>query len=103
MEYRLDIFERNPEVLLARLAKNCRSRRLEKGYSRNTLSKLTGIPSPTIERFERTGHISLESFCKLAIAFDYFDELGAVLEKTKYSTSKELETINQNKNRIKGR
>ena len=37
------------------------------------------------------------------IVFDYFDEMGSILGKTKYSTSKELETINQNKNRIKGR
>ena len=103
MEYRLDEFSRQPEVLMERLAANCRSRRLDKGYSRRTLSNLTGIPAPTLERFERTGKISLESFCRLAIEFDYFDELAAVLGRTKYSTSDELEQINRNQSRRKGR
>ena len=103
MEYRLDNYTRNPEFLTSRLAQNCKARRLEKGYSRRTLSKLTGIPSPTIERFERTGKISLESFCKLLIHFDYFDEARQLLSKTKYSTMDELNVINHNRNRQKGR
>lgn len=103
MEYRLDNYTRQPETLMARLATNCKARRLDKGYSRHTLSELTGIPAPTIERFERTGKISLESFCRLAIEFDYFDELGAILSRTKYSTAEELEKINRNKGRRNGR
>ena len=86
-----------------RMAQNCRARRLEKGYSRKTLSSLTGIPAPTIERFERTGKISLESFCRLVIEFDYFDERVSLLNRTKYSTSRELEEINKNLNRKNGR
>lgn len=103
MEYRLDNYTRDPQLLMMRLAGNCKARRLEKGYSRRTLSELTGIPAPTIERFERTGRISLESFCRLAIEFDYFDELGAIMGKTKYTTSQELESINRNLQRKKGR
>jgi len=103
MEYRLDIFTRNPQMLMDRLAGNCKARRLEKGYSRKTLSDLTGIPAPTIERFERTGKISLESFCRIAILFDYYDEMAAILDHTKYTTSKELETINRNRDRKNGR
>ena len=48
MEYRLDNYTRNPQFLLDRLAANCKARRLEKGYSRRTLSDLTGVPAPTI-------------------------------------------------------
>ncbi len=103
MEYRLDNYSRNPQLLMDRMAHNCRARRLEKGYSRKTLSGLTGIPAPTIERFERTGKISLESFCRLVIEFDYFDEMVTLLNRTKYSTSRELETINKNLNRKNGR
>lgn len=103
MEYRLDIFTRNPQMLMDRLAGNCKARRLEKGYSRKTLSDLTGIPAPTIERFERTGKISLESLCRIAILFDYYDEMAAILDHTKYTTSKELETINRNRDRKNGR
>ncbi len=64
---------------------------------------MTGIPAPTIERFERTGKISFESFCRLVIEFDYFEEMGSILSRTKYSTSEELEMINKNKNRKNGR
>ena len=103
MEYRLDNYSQNPQMLLDRMAQNCRARRLEKGYSRKTLSDLTGIPAPTLERFERTGKISLEAFCQIVIQFDYFDEMAAILNHTKYSTSLELETINKNLNRKKGR
>lgn len=103
MEYRLDNYSRNPETLLTRIAGNCKARRLDKGYSRRTLSDITGVPAPTIERFERTGKISLESFCRLVIEFDYFEEMGNILSRTKYSTSAELEAITRNRNRKKGR
>lgn len=103
MEYSLDNYSRNPDILLARIAGNCKARRLDKGYSRKTLSEITGVPAPTIERFERTGKISLESFCRIVIAFDYFDEMGNVLSRTKYSTSAELELITKNRNRKNGR
>ena len=103
MEYRLDNYSRNPQVLLEKLARNCKSRRLDKGYSRRTLSELTGIPVPTLERFEKTGRISLEAFCKLVIQFDFFDEACALLDHTKYSTAAELEAINKNRNRRNGR
>lgn len=99
----MDIYSRQPMILMERLAANCKCRRLEKGYSRKHLSELTGIPAPTIERFERTGRISLESFCRLAVEFDYFDELGAVMSRTKYRSAAELETINKNRSRRNGR
>ena len=88
---------------MMRIAGNCKARRLDKGYSRRTLSEITGIPAPTIERFEVTGKISFESFCRLVIEFDYFDEMGSIMSRTKYSTSEELDKINKNKNRKHGR
>ena len=103
MEYTLDIYARQPELLMAMMAKNCKDRRLERGYSRRTLAERTGIPAPTIERFEKTGKISLESFCAIAVEFDYFQEMSEILSQPKYTTGSELETINRNKNRIKGR
>lgn len=103
MEYTLDIYARQPEQLMEMMAKHCKDRRLERGYSRRTLAERTGVPAPTIERFEKTGKISLESFCAIAVEFDYFQEMSEILSKPKYTTGSELETINRNKNRIKGR
>lgn len=103
MEYTLNIYSNQPEQLMQIMALNCKARRLEHGYSRRTLSQKTGIPAPTIERFEKTGKISFESFCALVVEFNYFSEMLQILSKSKFTTSRELETINKNKNRIKGR
>ena len=94
MEYSIDIFDKNPERLALILAQNCR---------RRSLAEATGIPEPTIERFETKGKISLESFLKLVIKFGWFDEMNAIMVKSKFSTGEELKTINRNRNRQKGR
>ena len=103
MEYTLDIYSKQPEQLMKKMAQNCKARRLERGYSRRTLAQKTGVPAPTIERFETTGKISFESFCAIVVEFDYFQEMSEILSKPKYLTGIELETINKNKKRVKGR
>jgi len=103
MEYSFDIFDKSPERLAMIMAENCRKRRLDKGLSRRSLSEMTGIPEPTIERFETKGKISLEAFLKLVIKFDWFDEMSAIMSKSKFTTGEELETINKNRGRQRGR
>lgn len=103
MKYSFDIFDKNPERLAKILAENARKRRLDKGLSRRSLSERTGIPEPTLERFETKGKISLEAFLKLVVEFDWFDEMSAILSKSKFSTGEELETINKNQRRQRGR
>lgn len=103
MEYSFDIFDKDPERLAIILAENCRKRRLDKGLSRRSLSEITGIPEPTLERFETKGKISLEAFLKLVVEFGWFEEMSCILSRSKFSTSKELETINSNQGRQKGR
>ena len=90
-------------MLMDRLAQNCKARRLEKGYSRKTLARIVGVPAPTIARFEQSGHLSLKALCMLVIEFDFFDDLRAIMDHTKYTTSAELEQINQNNKRRRGR
>lgn len=103
MEYSFDIFDKDPERLAMTLAENCRKRRLDRGMSRRSLAEATGIPEPTLERFETKGKISLEAFLKLVVEFDWYDEMGAIMGKSKFTTGKELETINRNQGRKKGR
>ena len=83
MEYTLDIYSKQPEQLMKKMAQNCKARRLERGYSRRTLAQKTGVPAPTIERFETTGKISFESFCAIVVEFDYFQEMSEILSKPK--------------------
>lgn len=103
MEYSFDILDKNPGRLAAILAENCRRRRLDRGLSRRSLSEMTGIPEPTLERFETKGKISLEAFLKLVVEFDWFDEMSAIMGRSKFTTGEELEKINKNQGRQKGR
>ena len=48
--YNFDV--ERPEELLAILAQNLQKRRLEKGLSREALTELSGVPTPTIAKFE---------------------------------------------------
>ena len=89
--------------LTRRLSANVKKRRLEKGLSRNALSMLSGVPVPTIAKFEQKSAISLSGFIALAKALGYTDEVKRLLDEPKYSTMEELDTINRNKDRKRGR
>ena len=99
--YNFDI--ERPEDLLVLLAQNLQKRRLEKGLSRNALAELSGVPAPTIAKFEQKHAISLTSFVALAKALGYAKSIRELLSEPLFSTMEELEMINKNKNRKKGR
>jgi transcriptional regulator with XRE-family HTH domain len=99
--YNFDI--ERPEELLAILAHNMQKRRLEKGLSRNALAGLSGVPAPTIAKFEQKHSISLTSFVALAKALGYTKAIRELLAEPLFNTMEELEMINKNKNRKKGR
>lgn len=88
--------------VLDTLSRLFKIRRLEKGYSRTALQSITGVPAPTIARFESSSKISLESFVKLSMALGYQEELIDLLKEDKYTTMEEMETIKKNKNRQRG-
>jgi transcriptional regulator with XRE-family HTH domain len=99
--YNFDI--ESPEELLAILAQNLQKRRLEKGLSRNALAGLSAVPAPTIAKFEQKHTISLASFVALAKALGYAKSIRELLSEPLFSTMEELDLINKNKNRKKGR
>lgn len=76
---------------------------LEKGLSRNALATLSGIPAPTIAKFEQKHTISLASYVALAKALGYSKAIKELLAEPLYNTMEELDTINQNKNRKRRR
>lgn len=92
-----------PDELLAILADNLQKRRLEKGLSREALAELSGVPIPTIDKFEQKHTTSLSSYVTLAKALGYSKSIKELLSEPIYNTMEELETINKNKNRKKGR
>ena len=92
-----------PKELLAILARNLQQRRLEKGLSREALSELSGVPTPTIAKFEQKHTLSLSSYVALAKALGYSNDIKKLLSEPQYSTMEELDKINRNKNRKRGR
>ena len=91
------------EELTATLARNMQQRRLEKGLSREALSTMSGVPASTIAKFEQKHAIALTSYVALAKALGYSASIKLLLAEPQYSTMEELETINRNKNRKRGR
>ncbi len=92
-----------PSELVAVIAQNLRKRRLEKGLSRDALSAMSGVPASTIAKFENKHTISLVSFVSLAKVLGYAKEVRALLSEPIFDTMEELDTINRNKNRQRGR
>lgn len=84
------------------LAQNLQKRRLEKGFSRNVLSEISGVPAATIAKFEQKFVISLASYIALAKALGYTKEIKELLSQPLYDTMEELEMINKNKERKRG-
>lgn len=89
--------------ILKILAQNFQKRRLEKGLSRNLLSKISGVPATTIAKFEQKYTISMTSYIALAKALGYTKEVKGLLSQPLYDTMEELEEINKNKQRKRGR
>lgn len=92
-----------PQEIASILAKTMKKRRLEKGLSRAAISRTSMVPVPTIAKFENRHSISLLSFIALASELGYSDELKDLFSQAKFSTIEELDRINDNKNRKRGR
>ena len=103
MSYLYTLQQETVDELMALLSKNLRQRRLEKALSRNALSIMSGVPAPTIAKFEQHHTISLSSFVAIAQALNYTSEIKQLLSQPHYTTMEELQVINKNKNRKRGR
>ena len=89
--------------LMQQLAERLKTRRLEKGLSRQALAEISGVPAPTIARFEQQHAISMRQYIDLAIALGYAAQLQVLMQEPIYKTLEELETIRNNQNRKRGR
>ena len=88
--------------LMQQLAERVKARRLEKGLSRQSLAEISGVPAPTIARFEQQYAISMRQYIDLAITLGYAEQLQVLMQEPIYKTMEELETIQNNKNRKRG-
>jgi transcriptional regulator with XRE-family HTH domain len=61
------------------LTENLRNRRLASNLTQKALSERSGVPLPTVRKFEQQGQISLESLLKLLMVLGGID---AILQAT---------------------
>lgn len=55
----------SPSDVQVELARQARQKRKWMGHSRAEAAKLTGVPAPTLRKFEDTGELSLRQFMML--------------------------------------
>jgi len=82
---------KTPVEVANRLSIKARQLRLEKKWTRRTLSERSGVPEASLRRFEDTGKISLESFLKLMSALGRLDEVETLLNPLKIKSIDQLE------------
>lgn len=63
-----------PKEKQGKLAEKFRELRVYRDFTRETLATMSGVPEPSIKRFELTGEISLRSLLRLAHALGAIDE-----------------------------
>ena len=85
------------------LAQQLKMRRLERGLSREALSMMSGVPVPTITKFEQKATISLKQYAAICKAMGYKQHLKDMMAQPIYHTMAELEIIQKNQNRKHGR
>ena len=66
-----------------KIAKNIRARRLSMELTQEGLAERSGVPLPTLRKFEQKGAISLESFLKLLMVVGEVEELINILKPSK--------------------
>lgn len=57
------------------IAENARASRLQMELTQEGLAKRSGVPLPTLRKFEQKGVISLESFLKIQMVLDGLDNI----------------------------
>lgn len=83
----------SPEAIARQIATRLRDRRLARRWTRRELAERSGIPSPTIRKFEATGHIALERLVQLAIVLDASRELEGLFARRPVLSLDELEPV----------
>ena len=63
-----------------KLAENARLKRLDMNLTQAGLAERSGVPLPTLRKFEQKGSISLESFLKLYVVLGGLVDMLEVLE-----------------------
>lgn len=86
-----EVDRKMPGEVALLLAGKCKNLRLFKGYTRKTVSRMSGVPESTIKYFETTGKVSLESMLKIALALDILPSFESLFDLPVTGTIAEIE------------
>jgi len=88
-----------------KLVENVRLHRLQMELTQEGLAKRSGVPLPTLRKFEQKGVISLESFLKLQMVFGGLENILKATEakKTEFSSIDEILEANSAPTRKRGK
>lgn len=64
-----------PAKAQKKLAEQARARRLQMELTQEGLAERSGVPLPTLRKFERTGAVSLESFLKIHMVLGGLEDI----------------------------
>ena len=81
---------KTPQEIQIQLAKEHKAKRMWMKHSRAHAAKLTGVPEPTIRKFEDTSEISLRQFLMLCGIYSDLDKFEDCFSKPKARTMQEL-------------
>ncbi|MCK9190899.1 MAG: helix-turn-helix domain-containing protein [Sphaerochaetaceae bacterium] len=73
-----------------KIAKNFAKRRKEHKLTQRQISEFSGVPVPSIKKFEQSGEISLKSLVKLSRAMEYEDELLKLFTTPYYTNIEDM-------------
>ena len=73
MDIMLSSIFKSPIAIIEALGARTKAARLALGWTRKTLAARSGVPEPTIKRFEQTGNIGTAALISIAVALDGVD------------------------------
>jgi transcriptional regulator with XRE-family HTH domain len=86
----IDSLVLTPTDIQKKIAKNFVSRRKEHKLTQRQISDSSGVPVPSIKKFEQSGEISLKSLVKLSRAMEYEDELLKLFTTPYYTNIEDM-------------
>jgi transcriptional regulator with XRE-family HTH domain len=91
----LSIIIKSPAEILIDTGSRAKAARLALGWTRKTLSVRSGVPEPTIKRFETTGLIGTQAMVNIALALDMSAGLDSLFEAKPIQSISEAMTSNR--------
>ncbi|MEI8366497.1 MAG: helix-turn-helix transcriptional regulator [Parachlamydiaceae bacterium] len=92
-----------PYDLIAHIAKHAKEKRLSLNLTQTSLAARSGVSLGTLKKFERSGHISLESLLKLALVLEALPEFTQLFLPKSSQSYPTLNQLLQQKTRKRGR